>query len=225
MDTSLPSISEAVSTGWQKVKPRMGFFIGSTLLLFGIAIVFSLVYGGLMAADSGFASLIGGIIYIAYIAFCIFIGVAFMKISLDIMDDKQVKIADLFNTAHLKYFWKYLGTSILYVLIIYGGLILLIVPGIIWAIKYQFVYMLVVDKDMKIWDAFKKSAEMTKGIKGKLLLYDIVFMLVYYVGLIALLVGVFVTGPIAMMAWVYIYRHLSKHVETKVTPTPASATA
>lgn len=89
-----------------------------------------------------------------------------------------------------------------------GGFILLIVPGVIWCIKYSFAPILVIDKKMRPMEAIRESGRLTAGSKGKVFLFGIVSMLVVMLGYIALFVGSLVSIPVSMLAWVHVYRSL-----------------
>ena len=88
------------------------------------------------------------------------------KISLKILDGENGKYTDLFSCTAL--FFKYLGASILYGLIIFAGSLLFIIPGIIWAIRYQFCIYFVIDKGLRPIEALKMSSKIIKGNKRKL---------------------------------------------------------
>ena len=96
---------------------------------------------------------------------------------------------------------------------------MLIVPGVIWAIKYQFFAYLIVDKKMGPWEAIQKSGEMTAGNKGNLFLLGLILALINIAGAICLLVGLFATIPTTMLAIVYVYRKLLGEV---AAPVPAT---
>jgi uncharacterized membrane protein len=100
---------------------------------------------------------------------------------------------------------------ILYGLAILIGLILLIVPGVYLAIKYQFVPYLIVDKGMDPIEAFTESAKMTNGQKWNLFLLILLYILILFVGLLALGVGLLVAAPIVMIAQAYVYKKLSSN--------------
>ena len=129
-----------------------------------------------------------------------------IKITLDVLDKGETNLKTLFSYSHLLV--KFILGAILYGLIVLGGLILLIVPGIIWAIKYQFFAYLIVDKNLSPMKAIKKSGEITAGKKGKLFLLGLLFALINIIGAICLFVGLFVTIPTTMIAWAYVYRKL-----------------
>lgn len=63
----------------------------------------------------------------------------------------------------IKFFWPSLGVAVLRALIVIGGLILLIVPGIIWAMRYSLATQIVVLEGKNGWEAMTKSKELTKG--------------------------------------------------------------
>jgi len=61
-------------------------------------------------------------------------------------------------------------TSILYSLIFLAGLLLCVVPGIIWAIKYSMCYFVVMDKNFSSTESLAVSGRITEGHKGKIFL-------------------------------------------------------
>ncbi|RJP35291.1 MAG: hypothetical protein C4536_01140 [Actinobacteria bacterium] len=100
--------------------------------------------------------------------------VAFIKIGLRFAAAEQANLSDLSDA--LSYYWRYLLGLFLYSLIFIGGLLLLIVPGIIWAVKYQFFGYFIVDKGMKPVEALTRSGQLTMGKKGQILAFDLVFL-------------------------------------------------
>jgi len=69
----------------------------------------------------------------------------------------------------LIFFPVFLFGLILYTLITLVGTILLIIPGIIWGIKFQFFGYFIVDKGLEPIEALKRSAAITKGVRWSLL--------------------------------------------------------
>ena len=61
---------------------------------------------------------------------------------------------------------------------------------------------------MPVVPAFNMSSEMTKGVKWKLLLFDVLLVVLAMVGFAVFFVGFLVAFPINMMAAVYVYRTL-----------------
>lgn len=220
-----PTISTAISEGWQKTKSNYSVLILSLLVLAGISTAFSLLRSfpnliSLIFKDSsGVAvftfivfALISPLLFVAEMAVNNLTAIGFTKIQLNLLDGKKAQVSDLFKTNGV--FWQYLATSLLVGLIVFGGLLLLIVPGIIWLLKYQYAPILVLDKKLDITEAIRTSGEITKGHKGWLFGFAIVMGLINIAGALALIVGLLFTIPITIMAYIYVYRQFSAGVKS-----------
>lgn len=202
------SNKEALRFGWETMKKNFAFFLGlllvSTLLYFA---PWSLA--GIVVET---APLLGVLIYLIDIFITFVVSLGLIKISILFCDTGKAEFADLFRQYPLVL--KYLGGSILYGLIVFAGTILLIVPGIIWGIKYWFYDYLIVDQGAGPVEALKKSSAITKGAKGKLFVFFIVMGLVNLLGLLCLGIGLFATVPTTMIAIAFVYRKLASRTET-----------
>jgi uncharacterized membrane protein len=89
-----------------------------------------------------------------------------------------------------------------------GGLILLIIPGIIWAIKFSLCFYFVIDKGLGPIEALKASSRTTMGIKWQLFGFGILCGLINFLGLLCLFIGGFATYPTVLVANVLVYRQL-----------------
>ena len=93
------------------------------------------------------------------------------------------------------------------------GLLLMIVPGIYWSLKYTFVPYLVIDKKAGVGEALRISGQMTEGIKWKLLVFLMITMLFNLGGVMLFFVGVLITAPITYLAIAALYVALVERVE------------
>jgi uncharacterized membrane protein len=187
------SIKESFGYGWNKCKEHMELVLFSTLLILAV---------GSMTGTKLF--LLGFISFI----FSIIIKMGYTKIFLRIYDGENPKFEDMFKEYGI--FWRYLGASILTCLAVLGGLILLIIPGLVWAIRFSFSPVIVVDTKMRPVAAMKESWAITKGQFWKLLGFYITIGLFNLLGLICLGIGLLVTVPVSTLASIYVYRELSK---------------
>ncbi|MFA6043030.1 MAG: hypothetical protein WC786_05055, partial [Patescibacteria group bacterium] len=156
METKMITTGAAFRYGWETLKKDFWYFIGISVL-YGVITNIPNSKG----TRSGFSIL--GIFISAWLMGGLY------RLLLDYKDGKKQEFSVLFT--QLKHYWRILGGSILVGLIVIGGLILLIVPGIIWGLRYMFTIMLIVDKNMDVGTAMHASAEMTQGIKGKLFVF------------------------------------------------------
>jgi uncharacterized membrane protein len=165
------------------------------------------------------APLLSIVIYTISLILKIVIAIGLIRITLRFCDNEKGNFSDLFSCFTL--FFKYLFSSILYALIIFGGLILLIIPGIFWAIKFQFFSYFIVDKGLSPIRALKRSSEITKGVKWDLFAFDLVVLVINSLGALCILIGLFATIPTTMVAYAYFYRKLlaqTKYAETTGVP-------
>lgn len=68
-----------------------------------------------------------------------------------------------------KFFWKAIGVSIIYGAVIFGGFLLIIVPGIIFALWFYFSRFAVILDDKKPMEAMKFSKQLVAGRFGAVL--------------------------------------------------------
>lgn len=200
------SIKEALSFGWGIMKSNFWFFVGLLLIIWGISLVY-----GLLEDQIGEQSVLSLTVALVFFVLNIIITMGAIKIALKFHDGQKGKIADLFSCFYL--FFKYVLGSVIYGLIVLAGLILLIIPGIIWAIKFQFFGYFIVDKELGPIESLKQSAKITKDAKWTLFLFGLLSGLINFLGALLLLVGLFATIPTTMMAKAFVYRKLLGQVE------------
>lgn len=220
------SIKGALNRGWE-------IFKGNKKLLILATLVFLLITG-IENSDMWFPEipvLIRIIIGLVLFILVTIVQIGWYKFLLKVYDGEAARIKELFT--HKELFFKYLGTLILFMLIIgipvliggaaaagvlslSSGYVLLaiimaaaVLASLYLAIKYGFSLVLAVDTDLKIRETFKTSARMTDGIKLKLAGFFIIMALLNILGIIALLVGLLVSIPVTMLAYMYVYRTLS----------------
>jgi uncharacterized membrane protein len=192
-----------------------GFVIGVSLLYFAI----NMLAG---AWDEERFNLLSLILLIAGIVVTTIIQIGYTKIFLKLHDGGASSVKDLFT--HYPLFWKYIGTNILYSLIVLGGFILLIVPGIIFALMYAFSLLIVVDKGTGPLGSLRQSKELTRGVKWDLFLFWLVVIGINVLGVIALGVGLLVSVPVSTLAFIHVYRKLaSQNSPAEVVPEGSSS--
>jgi len=219
------SRDQALSFGWQTMKANLVFFIVLLLIMGFINVIPNMATQlAQKSGSSGHPNLalisFAGILQLAFAVLGMIMQIGVMKICLKFIDQEKPDYMELFT--HYRYFLFFLVGSILYGLIVLGGFLLLIVPGIIWGIKYGFCMYLIIDREMNPIDALKKSAVMTEDVKFELFIFYIILGLFNLLGAMCLLVGLFVTIPTSMVAMAYVYRQLLASAEPApaINPTP-----
>jgi len=179
------SVEQAFQFGWTQTIQYFGFF-----LLFQIVTSFV----------SSFISIFG--------LTGTFVNLLTQKIYLRVVDTEKASFDsdDLENSFPI--FLPFLGATLLLALLVGFGFILLIIPGLYWALKYQFVPLILVDKKCGIMDAFTESARLTSGIKMQLLGFSLMMFGIVLLGILCLFVGLFIAIPTIGLAYAHVYRQL-----------------
>jgi len=188
------SKGESIRFGWDVATGNLGLFIVAFLIMFMIS-VFPVFF------DSWVVAVVSSILEIV-------VSLGLMKMCLRFVDGDRGELVDLFATFSLLV--SYLIASILVGLVTSVGFILLIVPGIIWGIRFQFFGWVIVDKNVGPFEAMQQSWEMTRGSAWNLFLLWLLLAGINILGLIALAVGLLVTIPLTMLTVGHVYRQLGR---------------
>ena len=216
------SIKSALNFGWETFKRRPWFFVGATLVIFLLYIVTGALTGTIDYAltgdtenHSGVGSildwLIGTLISMGVVAF-------YLKAH---DNPEQVTLSALW---HPHPYWSYLAATVLVGLVIVLGLLLLIVPGIIFGLMFMFTSFIVIDRALGPIDAMKESKRITSGYRWRLLGFILLLALINLAGVIALVVGLLVTVPVTSIAFANAYRVLSDRAGVQPIPPDAALT-
>ncbi len=194
------TIADAFSHGWKKTKEQ--FWLVALVLISYAIISIALSRVGEITKPYIILNIISFVVTLA-IGVALRIGVTRFFLNAD--EDKG-SYRDMLSTGsvYFTYFVAYIALSILTIV----GLFILIIPGIIVALVYFFVPILIVDRQLEVIEAFKESAAITKGHRLHLLGFIGISMLVNFVGVLVLVVGLLITVPMTFFAGIYIYRRL-----------------
>lgn len=198
------SIKNAVSYGWKKSTSNVKFFV----VLFLIFIAANAVPGILAGIfNEGQASFLGFAMQLIGWGLQLIVSLGLINVALRLHDNKKTVYKDLFANVNL--IIPYLFGSIIYGIVVFVGFVLLIIPGIIWSIKFRYFPYFMVDRNMGPIDAMRESAKITKGVKWQLFLFGLTLILINILGALAFVVGLFITVPLSMMAEAYVFRKLT----------------
>lgn len=100
------------------------------------------------------------------------------------------------------------------------GLVAFVVPGVILSLMWLFSLNILAERNIGFWEAFRRSAELTRGYRWQLLLLCLANALVILLGLCALCVGVFVAEAVAFTALALAYRFLENEKAPAGGPNP-----
>lgn len=197
------SISGCLRFGWDTFKKRPWYLIGVFLLTtVGSSLLSQIITKG---GDSG-GTLLAVVAFVVNFAVNMLVGLGLITFILKAHEAVEaVTLADLWRPS---LFWNYATASIIYGVIVGIGLVLLIIPGIIFMLMYWFTCYIVVDQGFSPIDALKESARITRGHRWDLFLLFLAVVALNIVGAILLFVGLLISVPVTMLAVVHAYRTL-----------------
>jgi len=126
--------------------------------------------------------------------------------------DQEPDVSDLFSNGSLLI--TYILSTICLCLAVLGGLIVLIVPGIIFMVALGMSVYFIVDQNMGPMAALNASRNLTKGVRWRLFCFGGLLCLFNIAGALCLLVGLLFTIPASWIAHAFVYDKLRQQNET-----------
>lgn len=123
------------------------------------------------------------------------------------------KVDDFFHEITWDRIWKICVSSLVFWLIVFGWLILLVIPWIIFSVRFQFFGYAIVDKWLSPIDALKYSWRITKWRFWEIIWFDFYFVLINLLWMLCLLVGLIWTSAMTNISTARYYRLISNMYE------------
>jgi uncharacterized membrane protein len=202
-------LGEAIAFGWRTVRAYPVFVVGTGLV--AIAVPALIEWAGSVAFHEGPQQL--GLFLIG-VAVSSTLNLGLFKIYLRFRDGETPIFENLFDgLAHIH---KYIAAALIAGMAIMMGLILLLVPGIVFLARLWFIGFVIVDERVGPLDAIQQSWDISRGYTFDLILLFILFCGINLLGVICLGVGVFVSFPVSGLALAHIYRVLKPRAAAAV---------
>lgn len=196
--------SDVLNKSWNAFRAHFGFILALNLVLI-------LLYAGPNYLSAKLPLVSAPYFSVLIIIFNILITLGQIRIFLDIAKGKSGDFTLL--VSQYQYFLPYLLGMIAFIIIVAAGFLLLVIPGVIWMLQFQFFSYAIVDEDLGPMEALHRSSELTAGAKGQLFGFVLFLVLINFVGVLAFGIGVFVTYPITQLAMAYIYLDMKANTD------------
>ena len=196
-------VGQGLHFGWKEFHTNTSFYIVSGLIIFSFFVGF-----GILSDVFEDAPIAAFAIFLAYIIVMSLLSIGYIKEVLLAVSGKTPSYKRLFS--HSDRLFIFIICQCVYNLIVFSGIILFIIPGIVWGIRYMFAPYLVIDQGLGIKAALKESRNMTSGVKWDLLGAFVPLSIAGYLGIFALGIGLFVSLQISSIAMMYIFTSLRK---------------
>jgi uncharacterized membrane protein len=209
-------LGESIQFGWKTLQSSAVFVCGVTLVAWVVPSVIE--WAGDTAFDNRLQEFGMSVISAAVSAT---FGLGLAKIYLRFRDGETPVFENLFDG--LARLHVYVAAMIIVGIAVCMGLLLLVVPGIIFLLRLWFVGFVIVDEKAGPLEAIQRSWDITRGYTMDLFLLFILLVGLNLLGVLLLLVGLLVTVPISGLALAYVYRHLKPRAAAAPALQPSSA--
>lgn len=193
------TIKEAIAFGWKKTLENVWFLVLFTLCAF--------IVQGILGNNSNGAGSYAVLFRLANILVNYFVAFTSIKLGLAIYKGIKPTTKMVFDV-DWKLFVLYAIAALLTMLATGIGFILLIVPGIILAVRLGFTSFAVIEEGLKPIPALKRSWELTRGRFWPLLGLSAIICLIVILGAVLVVVGLLLALPVTGLALVYAYEKL-----------------
>lgn len=159
----LPSAFSLFRPSLDALMVNIWTFLG--LFLIPMAGIMLMIPLAATSGDQTFLAVSATVVVVAAMLFLLFAAPAVLFVQLQSVQGKQVSLGDALKVG-LKFFWRFYGLSLLVGLIVLGGFILLIVPGIFMFKRYYLAPYYLYDQNLSILESMRKSAADSKTFSG-----------------------------------------------------------
>lgn len=214
METKGFSVGEVVKEGWRGMKKQWLFFIFFLLAVLIIPLIPEAIAAGIAINQYHYSfeqlhklpMWVNAIVSFFHIVLTLLVTVGMIKVSLACADHEKGKFRYLFSGFPL--IVKLAIGEILYYLVMAIGLVLFVIPGVVFGLRYGQFAFFIVDRGVGPIEAFKLSRKATDGAKWDLLAFFIISLIIAFLGILALFIGIFIAIPVLMVAQGVIFRTL-----------------
>lgn len=206
MSTPAFEMKPALRRGWMLMKRHFGPFAV-------LGVVCGLVQALIDAVGSSFLRIVLELFNVA-------LGMIWIRFALSVDAGHPPDTAEIRPTLSL--YLEYLLASVVYGLIVAVGLALLIVPGVIWAVRFGLFPFFVIDQRVDAMAALRRSLAVTKGITWPLFLFGLLLLGINLLGAIAFGVGLLVSVPTTMIAAAHVYKQVRNRIPIPQAPSPTA---
>lgn len=205
------SIANVLHRSWELYKGHAGNILLCLFLITFISIVFGTIRF-FTPEDSWLLYLVS----FAETFTNVVMGIGFIRILLNITEEKEYSLATLFNQANPKLILHFVVGALISIVAICIGLFFLIIPGIYLAIRLQFlVYILLKQSRPDFYKALKISWRLTENKVWDLAALSFISFCFMILGLLTFVVGIILIAPLAelfsVVAFTLIHSNLPSH--------------
>jgi uncharacterized membrane protein len=202
--TNSASVTVHFQHAWKAFKSHPRVFVISMLVLFASWVVLEVA----VIALQRFGIVVWLVLHFAFFVFFSGVMVGLHRIALETVQGKTPRLTNL--TALLDRGPTFLLAFSIYLMAVVSGLVLLVVPGIIVAVRYAFFGQIIATRSKSALEALRDAAALSEGRRWTLGVFLLLVLFLNVVGAAVLGVGLLITFPVSLLATSDLYRSLQQ---------------
>lgn len=205
------SSGQALKFGWKTMKQNIWFFLALFLvsLLIVACPLAGLAYITSNPVSNGtLQSVLIGLSYLVFAILAIGLKLGYIRICIKYGRGETPSWSDLFS--RFQAVPSFVVSTIIYLFIVFIGLMLLLFPGYIWMVKFGLFPFFIADQKAGPVQALELSSNRTYGAKWDLFAFFYIAYLVLVIGLFALGIGMIFALPTILVAYGWIFQSLKE---------------
>jgi uncharacterized membrane protein len=213
---------EVIVEAWRIFLEQLGLLVGSflaTSILTFVALMISATPFALAemffnrdeVVGAAIAACVGVLLSLAALGFAVFLQCGYLKMLLKVTREQTAEFGDLFTGG--PYFFRMLLNSILFSLFFSAGLMMCVVPGVLFAFMFWPFAHLVIDDDGPGLYSLTRAKQLTDRNWGSLFIVFLVAIACIFAGYCTCLIGLIVAVPFVNLLYTVAYDRMSRQVD------------
>ena len=195
------TIGDAVTYSWNACWRNFGSILLVSLVVFAGNVVVLLIDAANPSSAMNYAFSLLGVLIELLLVF------GLVRAALEVVDGHHPTVGEVFRPDG---YGPFLVASLIYLVGVYFGLVVFVVPGVLFGVIFEFYAFVVADHpSVPAITALRRSAQLTRGVRVRLLGLAAVLAFLNLAGLFLCVVGLVVTYAVTALALAYTYRLLS----------------
>ena len=164
-------LGDVFSRAWAAFADQWGICVGAVFLVWvmSVALTFGLMIfiGAVAPMNQGGPEVMVFLLIIPLALLGVWLNIGQLLVFLSVARGRPTSLETLFSGG--RFMVGFIAAGILFFLGFYLGLILLIVPGVIFALTFSQMFYLILDRNLGVFEAFGESKRITRGNRLTLL--------------------------------------------------------
>lgn len=200
-------VGDVISASWTIYMKKMGIVIGSVIVVGLVSSAASLptqicnIINNVREQQGQnpepILEIVGVLFLIPSYLVGYFLQLGLTRVLFKVARGKEANLGDVFSGG--RYFWRMLGSTVLFGLMILAGMIACIIPGILVGLMFWPYVFVLIDEDSSGVNCLWRSKEITKGTWGSAFVLFLAIFGINVLGFLACCVGIIFTAPLSQL--------------------------